>query len=144
MKKIIITLISIFIIIIAFIIINFKDYQNQERKIAKFNSEYEFYNKEDLSGIDITTVINKAINNNEKYGVKKDEEGLYIDDEQNSIKVYVTMIINGKTYPMENINKLGMDAFTNYFGAINFKCTGITYHEKSSKIATITFESTQE
>ena len=44
---------------------------------------------------------------------------------------------------MENINKLGMDSFTSYFGVIKFKCTNISYHEETSKIASMTFESTQ-
>jgi preprotein translocase subunit SecG len=144
MKRIIVSLISIFLIIIIIIMINYNNYKNQQKKIEKFNSEYEYYNKDDLTGVDITTIINKAINNNEKYGIKKDDDGLYIDDGQDSIKIYVSMIINGKTYPMESINSLGMEYFTNYFGVINFKCTSITYHEQSSKIATMTFESTQE
>ena len=143
MKKNIAILFLICFIVIIIIVVNFNNTQKVVREIKKINSQYEFYNKENLSGIDITTVINKAINHNEKYKVEKDENGIYINNKQNSIHIYVTMIINNKTYPMESINKLGMKDFTNYFGEIKFKCTNISYHEQTGKIATMTFESIQ-
>ena len=132
-----------FCITVLIIVVNFNEYQKNQRQVSNFNREFEEYNKEDVLGVDITTLINKAISNNEKYGVQKDENGLYIDDGKNSIQIYITMIINGQTYPMENINKLGMDSFTSYFGVIKFRCTNISYHDETSKIASMTFESTQ-
>lgn len=143
MKKFYAILVLIFCIVVLAIVVNFNNYQKNQRQIDNFNREFEEYNKEDVPGVDITTLINKAISNNEKYGVQKDENGLYINDGKNSIQIYITMIINGQTYPMENINKLGMDSFTSYFGVIKFKCTNISYHEETSKIASMTFESTQ-
>ena len=143
MKKFYAILVLIFCIVVLVIVVNFNNYQKNQRQIDNFNREFEEYNKEDVPGVDITTLINKAISNNEKYGVQKDENGLYINDGKNSIQIYITMIINGQTYPMENINKLGMDSFTSYFGVIKFKCTNISYHEETSKIASMTFESTQ-
>ena len=143
MKKFYAILVLVFCIVVLVIVVNFNNYQKNQRQISNFNREFEEYNKEDVPGVDITTLINKAISNNEKYGVQKDENGLYINDGKNSIQIYITMIINGQTYPMENINKLGMDSFTSYFGVIKFKCTNISYHEETSKIASMTFESTQ-
>ena len=143
MKKFFAILVLAFCITVLIIVVNFNEYQKNQRQVNNFNREFEEYNKEDVLGVDITTLINKAISNNEKYGVQKDENGLYIDDGKNSIQIYITMIINGQTYPMENINKLGMDSFTSYFGVIKFKCTNISYHEETSKIASMTFESTQ-
>lgn len=143
MKKFYAILVLIFCIVVLAIVVNFNNYQKNQRQIDNFNREFEEYNKEDVPGVDITTLINKAISNNEKYGVQKDENCLYINDGKNSIQIYITMIINGQTYPMENINKLGMDSFTSYFGVIKFKCTNISYHEETSKIASMTFESTQ-
>lgn len=143
MKKFFAILVLAFCITVLIIVVNFNEYQKNQRQVSNFNREFEEYNKEDVLGVDITTLINKAISNNEKYGVQKDENGLYIDDGKNSIQIYITMIINGQTYPMENINKLGMDSFTSYFGVIKFKCTNISYHEETSKIASMTFESTQ-
>lgn len=143
MKKFFAVLLLIFIIIVLVIVVNFNNYQKSQRQVSSFNKQFEEYNKEDILGVDITTLINKAISNNEKYNVSKDENGLYINDGKNSIQIFITMIINGQTYPMENINKLGMESFTSYFGGIKFKCTNITYHEETSKVSTMTFESTQ-
>ena len=120
-----------------------KKIEQKKQEIAKFNLVYEEYNKDNLNGLDITTVINKAINNNEKFEIKKDKNGLYISDEENSIKIFITMIINGKTYPMEQINSLGINSFIEYFGAIKFKCTNIKYHSKTGKISEMTFEATE-
>ena len=125
MKKFFAILVLAFCITVLIIVVNFNEYQKNQRQVNNFNREFEEYNKEDVLGVDITTLINKAISNNEKYGVQKDENGLYIDDGKNSIQIYITMIINGQTYPMENINKLGMDSFTSYFGVIKFRCTNI-------------------
>lgn len=143
MKKIFALITLILVVISVVVVIKFQNFQKQKREIAKFNLEYEEYNKEKLNGLDITTVINKAINNNEKFKISKDENGLYIEDDENSIKIFITMIINEKTYPMEKINALGMNSFVEYFGVVDFKCTDIKYHEKSGKISQMTFEATE-
>ncbi len=143
MKKSLLIILSIVLILLVIIGINIKRAESERRQIASFNSTYEQYNKEGLNGLDITTVINKAINNNENFEIEKDEEGLYINDGQNSIQIYITMIINEKTYPMEKINALGMENFVQHFGIIDFKCTEIKYHEKTGKVATMTFEATE-
>ena len=144
MKKIGIV-IAIFVMI-SMVIIVVKMNQAKQEKIAiqNFNQEYEQYNKENLYGSDITTIMNKAINHNEKYQIPKSEDGSYIEDDSNSIKIEIKMILNDKTYTMEQINKLGMDSFITYFGEITFKCTQVEYHEKTGKIAKMIFESTQE
>lgn len=120
-----------------------KNIQVQKKEIAQFNSEYEYYNDENLNGLDITTLINKATSNNEKYEIEKDEEGLYILDDNYSIEIYITMIINDTTYRMERISQLGTDSFVEYFGSVGFKCTKVEYHESTGRIASMTFEATE-
>lgn len=143
MKKTFLVISLIFLIIIAVIFVNFRNMQKLEREAKQFNQIYEEYNKEKLNGLDITTVINKAINNNEKYEISKDENGEYISDNMYSIKIYITMIINNKTYPMERINSLGMGSFVEYFSSVDFKCTSIKYHEKTGRISEMTFAATE-
>jgi hypothetical protein len=122
---------------------NYKEILVQQNQVKKYNLEFEFYNKESILGTDVTTVINKAINNNEKYNIKKDEDGMYIADDENSIKIYVHMIINDTTYPMETIEKTGLTEFTRYFGEIEFKCTDVKYHQANGKISEMTFIATE-
>ena len=51
----------------------------QLEKIAKFNSEFEAYNKERLYGIDVISVINKAIAHNKKMQATKTEDKYFIN-----------------------------------------------------------------
>lgn len=141
MKKTLAIIFVIFLIIMIVLFMNLRSVQKNNLETKKFNSTYEFYKKEDLCGIDITTVINKAIDNNEKFGILKDSSGKYIPDNENSINIYVTMIINNKTYPMESIKEIGMESFTEFFGEVKFKCSDIEYHEKTGKISKMVFES---
>ena len=86
---------------------------------------------------------NKAIDNNEKSNIPKDENGEYIANKENSIKVYVHMIINETTYPMESLKASGLNEFARYFGEVEFKCTDVKYHQYTGQIAEMTFAATQ-
>lgn len=144
MKKTVFVILLIFLMIIVCIYMNYKDMLINENEAKKFNSEYEFYNKESILGTDITTLINKAIDNNEKYKIEKDQNGIYIADEKYSIKIYVYMIINKTTYPMEQLIATGLSDFTRYFGEVEFKCTDVKYHKSTGRIAEMTFAATEE
>ena len=143
MKKTVVLILVILCIIVGIIFIKFNNYKMKQDEINKFNSFYENYNKDGLNGLDITTVINKARSNNDKYEIPKNEEGLYILDDEYSIEIYVTMIINETTYRMERIEDLGMNSFVAYFGEVSFKCTDVQYHEKTGRVASMTFEATE-
>lgn len=143
MKKTIVIVLVILCVISVFAYFSIKNKQMERKEIAKFNAEYEYYNGNKLNGLDITTLINKATSNNEKYEIEKDENGLYILDDENSIEIYITMIINETTYKMERITQLGTKAFVEYFGGVSFKCTNVEYHESTGRIASMTFEATE-
>lgn len=143
MKKTLTIIFVIFAVIMSILFMNYRSVQRKNAVISAFNAGYEFYNRDNLKGVDITTVINKAVDNNEKYEIKKDASGEYISDSENSIKIYIKMIINEKTYSMERIKEIGLDTFTEFFGEIAFKCSEIKYHEKNGKISEMTFESIQ-
>ena len=135
MKK---TVLLVVIILVVLTIIGIFHYQNEQRRIQeilKYNLLYEEYNKEGLNGLDITTIINKAINNNERNFVEKDEYGFYIDNKKDSVIIDVKMIIDGEIYRMEQINQLGIEAFTEYFAEVK-------YHEETGKISYMLFEAT--
>lgn len=59
----------------------------ERQQIAKFNQEYESYSKQKMYGVDVVTVLNKAISNNKRYAnfingkYLKDENNYYIDVE---------------------------------------------------------------
>ena len=54
------------------------------------------------------------------------------------------MIINNETYRMERLTSTDMNSsFIRLFGDISFKCTDITYHQKTGRVASMTFEATE-
>lgn len=110
------------------------------KNIKKENSEYEYYLDKNIYGTEVTTVINKAINQNEKNSIQKNEKGHYIENNENSIKIEIKMITTEKTYPMEEIYNNDITKFVQNFNLIEFKCTSIEYHKKTGRIRKIVFE----
>jgi len=92
MKKIILVIVSIIIIILAIFFNWYYNVSKEKRLIKNYNAEYEIYTNDNITGVDITTLINKAIDNNEKYSVLKNDKNTYIEDENNSMKIYVKVV----------------------------------------------------
>lgn len=143
MKKTLSIICVIFLVIMLILFWNLKQVQAVGREVQKFNSDFEFYNRDGICGIDITTVINKAYDNNEKYGVKRDENNYYVPDNENSINIYIKLKNTGETYKMESIRQIGLESFVELFGEVEFKCDKIEYH-KNGKISEMTFESLEK
>lgn len=144
MKKSLILILVIAVVAVVFFVINYKEYEIDQIDLNNFNLTYEEFNKDNLNGLDITTVMNQATSNNEKYEIPKDENGLYILDDEYSIEIYVTMVINNETYRMERLTSSDKNSdFIRLFGEVNFKCSNITYHQKTGRVASMTFEATE-
>ena len=56
-----------------------QDQSTQAEQLAKFNLEYEVYNKKAMYGVDVISCLNKAQSNNEKYAMEKDQHGNVVD-----------------------------------------------------------------
>ena len=139
MKKIAIFFIITIIIIcgISYLYLNFKVEYNMSKKA---NLEFEKYLNLEIYGTDLSTVINRAIDNNEKNEVEKNNKGIYLNNDKNSINIEVKMIDNDSIYQMETFYKNGMQNFLNYYGNIKFKCTDIKYHKTTNKVKYMFFE----
>lgn len=142
MKKnvIILSLILIVTIIICVVAINVNS--KVSKAVINENSEYEKYLTSEIYGTDVVTLINKATSSNEKNNVTKDEKGLYISNNQNSITIDLVMITNEEkqettTYKMEAISKVGITGFIKNFNTEKFRCTKIEYHKETGSIAHI-------
>lgn len=139
--KNILLLITIPILIIVFSIFGLLTTINTTNKnIKKENSEYEYYLNKNIYGTELTTIINKAINQNEKNNIEKNEKNYYIENNENSLKIEIKMITTEKTYSMEEIYNNDITKFVQNFNLIQFKCTGIEYHKKTGKISKMYFE----
>lgn len=130
MNKNIIYIIIALIIIIVPIMIIVSNYKQTQNEINKFNLLYEKYKTGKYYGSEIGSIINNAINNNEKNEIEKDENGFYIDDDKYCIKILIQLKSEEelKTYEMENLEKLGIDRFVKNFNLEQFECSEITYN----------------
>ena len=128
MKKLaIIFLIGVILIVgISYMYLNYKANYNEARKT---NYQFESYYEKEFYGADVVTLINKAYDNNLTSGVERDKNGIFIENDTNSIKIDVKIIDNDTLYNMETLYIGGMDKFVQNYNGIKFKCTKIKYHQ---------------
>lgn len=143
MKKIAIFLAIIIIVIcvISYLYLNYKAEYNTSKKA---NMEFERYLNEEVYGADLATIINRAIDNNQRNEVERNNKGIYLDNNQNSINMEIKMIDNDSIYQMETIYNRGIQNFINYYNNIKFKCVEIKYHNSTNKVKYMLFEQITE
>lgn len=153
MNRTLIVILLIFAVIIILVTMQLNQFKKNSQEVRDFNNEYEKYKNKDLYGIDVVTVINKAVDNNTKNNIEKDEKGIYIENEANSIKVELSLIASADektgekklvTHQMERIIEVGLDGFIKNFNLTIFRVKEINYHEKTGRISKIIFEQMEE
>ncbi len=103
MKKTLFIIIGIFIIILLALALALIGIESKNKVLREANAEYEFYLDKPIYGTELATLINKAIDNNNKYEVQKDESGLFIDNGQNSVLITIQMMGSSQIYEMEKV-----------------------------------------
>lgn len=139
MKKLAIFFLVIVIVIvgISYMYLHYKaNYYTAQRE----NKQFESYDGQEVYGTELTTIINKAVDNNQNNEVQKDDKGKFIDNDNNSIQIDIKMLDNEKTYTMETLYNGGMDKFVQYYSEITFKCTKLEYHKTTNKVKYMLFE----
>lgn len=144
MKKLLIILLLLFMIIIFSIYALFISNKAKVNSLKNYNKEYEEYLNKTIYGTELATLINKVTNINENNKIEKDEKNHYIENEENSIKIEITMLLTEKTYPMEEIYNKDTAEFVKHFSLEKFRCTKIEYHNKTGKISRMLFEQVEE
>ena len=139
MKRIIMFIGTILVVILIIFSYNYIQYQTNQRTVLKYNQAFLQFNKNNIYGTDITSVINKAVNTNEQNKIQKDDSGEYISNEENSIKIYIAFEEEGTIYPMEKVYKKSMQEFTKLFGGVKFNCVNVKYH-KNGKVSEMYFQ----
>lgn len=116
-------------------------------QLAAFNKEYESYNRKLIRGVDVISVINKVIDNNQKY--EYDDYTINIQFKMAEAMVFkkdgktsstVTFDTN-KIYNINDFNtiKNNEDAFTDFKRRI-FDCKEIRYNKDNGRINYMRFE----
>ena len=143
MKKSIFIILTIFLIITIAISYFLLESQRRVESANRINQEYNTYYDKTILGTDVASIINKTIDKNEKNKIEKDENNVYLENETNSIKIYLKFLESDDTFLMEAISNRGIESFIKYYSASNFKCTSIEYHEKTKYVKSLTFEQVQ-
>ena len=139
MKKIIIFLVIV-LMIVATVGYMYLNYQANYHETQKINAQYEGYKDKEIFGTDLATLINKAVDDNIKNDIEKEDSGLYKDNGQDSIRVDILFTDDNEVHSMEEIYNSGTDTFMQYYNQIRFKCTKIEYHQKTGRVSYLYFE----
>ena len=138
-NKILVVLIILLIIIICSVYLLRINNRTEKLNIKRYNQEYEQFLNKQINGTELATLINKAINQNEKNKIEKDEKKHYIENEENSIKIDVKISYTDETYSMEEFFNNDTSEFVKFFSEENFKCTNIEYHKSTGMVSKMFF-----
>ena len=141
MKKVAIFFIIIILIICA-IFAMYISYKANYNISKKSNLSFEKYLNEEVYGSEVATVINRAIDRNEKNEVEKNNKGIYQNNDTNSINIEIKMLDDDTIYQMETFYRGGIQNFINYYSNIKFKCVDIKYHSSTNQVKYMLFEQT--
>lgn len=140
MKRTIIIICVIAICIVISITYAYSMYKNDINQVQKFNNQFSKYIDQEFFGTELATIINLAIDNNEKYDIAKDTSGKYVTDNLYSVRVDVYMTDTQKTYSMETLNAGEISNLVNNYSNIKFKCTNVEYHKSNKRISYLYIE----
>ena len=139
MKKITIFIVCI-LIAITFIAYLCNEYKIKKSQIDTSNLEYKSTYQKEINGNSLATIINKALDSNEKNNVEKDENGAFIENDDNSIKIDIKFKQSDHVFKMEDIYLNKVQEFIRLYGQALFKCTKIEYHNKTKLVKYLYFQ----
>ncbi len=140
MKKEIILILVIVTIVIAIFSYYYYTYQRNYKIAKQENMQYDSYYQQEITGTNLASLINKAIDDNTKNEITKNNKGKYIENETNSIRIDIKFTDDDSIHTMEEIYLGGIDIFVQYYNQIKFKCTKIEYHQTTHKVKYMFFE----
>ena len=139
MKKLIVIILCLVGVVLSVFAVKYMNYKSEIAKIKEENLEFETYLNKPILGTELTTFINKAVDNNERFKILKDEKGFYIENDINSIEIDIKITDNDTIYKMETLYNGGIVDFVQYYNSIYFECTKIEYN-KVGKVRYLLFE----
>ena len=140
MKNTVIIISVITICIVISITYAFSMHKKDVNQIKKFNNEFSEYIGQEFYGTELATIINLAIDNNEKNKIPKDSNGKYIQDDLYSVRVDIYMTDTEKTYSMEKLNAGDISNLVKNYSNVKFKCTKVEYHKSNKRISYLYIE----
>ena len=146
MKNKIILILIIFLIIISISIYFVYNYRKTTLQTQKVNNDYKTYYNMQILGTELVSILNKTADINEKNEIEKNSENMYIDNNINSIKIYVKLKYKDdyKTIELEKILNNGVENFIKSYATASFKCESISYHDKTKNVKELIFIETDD
>lgn len=120
MKKFVIVFLIIIVLIISSVSFAYFKYKENIKIKKAINEQYESYISKEITGVEVATLINKAVDSNRKNIVEM-KDGIYQDNGKDSIKIDIKFKDLEKTFPMETIYSNGVEEFILNYRYIKFK-----------------------
>ena len=83
MKNKFLLIIILFIVILAIAVYGIYLYRSKTIESQKINNEYKSYYNVQIIGNELLSIINKTADIDSQYGVQKNDEGMYIENDTN-------------------------------------------------------------
>lgn len=148
MKKIVIIILVVVITITSIVLAKYVEYSKNKNNIENINKEYLAYENKNIQINTIVSLMNKAIEQNKKNKVAQNEDKAFVENDNNSIKIYIETKSNSKSdmvkISMEELilnDKIGVEKVEYAFSDLIFEITDVKYHEKNGQIKEVTFTS---
>lgn len=146
MKNKILLILIIFMAILAGITYIFYNYRINLQEVQKINNEFKSYAETQMLGTELVSIMNRVQDMNSKNEIEKNSDGLYIENEENSIKMYIKLKYEDdySVLEVEKILNTGIENFIKNYSTASFKCEEITYYEKTGNVKSLTFTETDD
>ena len=144
MKNKIIIIVIVFLIILSVVTYMVYNYRKGVMESQEVNESYKAYYNKQILGTELISIINRTVDLNEQNDILKDNDGVYIENEENSIKIYINFKYKDdyETVAMEKIYNTGTENFRKTYSSASFTCSEISYHEKTNNVKALTFTET--
>ena len=143
MKKILIMILVCVITIVTICFAWYTEYSKHKYEVTKINNEFLAYEKSIVKINTIVSLMNKAIDLNNKNKIPKDENNIYEENDKNSIKVYLKVKSSDSTMEMEKLilyKNAGVEKVEYAFSDLIFEVSDVQYHQKTGQVKSITFQ----
>ena len=142
MKKSTLTVIVLMLIVFGLAIYFAINSRVASSVASEENRYYQQLLYKEITGTELSSVINKVIDSNKKNELSLDDKKLYIENDSNSIVVEITFKYEDgtKTIRGEKIYNGEIHSFISNYGNIKFKCTKLEYHDSTKKVKKIYIE----
>lgn len=147
MKKIVIILFVIVIVITSAIFAKYVEYSKNKTEIQKINKEFTAYENNNVQINTIVSLMNKAIQKNTDNNISQDENKKFIENDTNSIKIYLEIKSRNSIIPMEELilsEKAGIEKVEYAFSDLIFEITNVEYHKKTGQVKKVIFTAKED